>query len=153
MQWISVLVAPLSAPTWSSAGTRGCKGPTSQTESDPRRAGSRFRSHDNPIAKRDRGFQAAGPALQILQLNVEGLLAAKRGVISSIAERQNRKLTLSVSRRCMSRMTRPASSTSKALTLCPVPCTPNMPGNLCPQQRDRGSTRSVHPALRCCTSW
>ena len=44
--------------------------------------------HDNPIDKLDRGFQAVGPALQILQLNVEGLSAAKRGVVSSIAERQ-----------------------------------------------------------------
>ena len=33
-------------------------------------------------------FLAIGPALQIMQLNVEGLSAAKREVISSIAERQ-----------------------------------------------------------------
>jgi len=33
-------------------------------------------------------FLAIGPALQIMQLNVEGLSAAKREVISSTAERQ-----------------------------------------------------------------
>ena len=33
-------------------------------------------------------FLAISPALQIMQLNVEGLSAAKREVISSIAERQ-----------------------------------------------------------------
>ena len=33
-------------------------------------------------------FLAIGPVLQIMQLNVEGLSAAKREVISSIAERQ-----------------------------------------------------------------
>jgi len=33
-------------------------------------------------------FLAIGPALRIMQLNVEGLSAAKREVISSIAERQ-----------------------------------------------------------------
>jgi len=37
-------------------------------------------------------FLAIGPALQIMQLNVEGLSAAKREVISSIAERQKIRL-------------------------------------------------------------
>ena len=34
-------------------------------------------------------FLAIGPALRIMQLNAEGLSAAKREVISSIAERQH----------------------------------------------------------------
>ena len=36
----------------------------------------------------DHDFQAIGPALRILQLNVEGLSAAKRSVISSIADKE-----------------------------------------------------------------
>ena len=42
---------------------------------------------DNP-SDLDHDFKPVGLALRILQLNVEGLSAAKRGVISSIAERQ-----------------------------------------------------------------
>ena len=34
----------------------------------------------------DLGFQAVGPALHIMQLNVEGLSAAKRHIIESLAE-------------------------------------------------------------------
>ena len=34
----------------------------------------------------DLGFQAVGPALHIMQINVEGLSAAKRHVIQSLAE-------------------------------------------------------------------
>lgn len=44
--------------------------------------------NDDDPSDLDRDFQAVGPALRILQLNAEGLSAAKRGVISSIAERQ-----------------------------------------------------------------
>ena len=36
----------------------------------------------------DHDFQAIGPALRILQLNVEGLSAAKRSVISRIRQQQ-----------------------------------------------------------------
>jgi len=38
---------------------------------------------------RDDDFLAVGPALRILQLNVEGLSAAKRSVIRTIADRHN----------------------------------------------------------------
>ena len=55
----------------------------SQGEIDP---GSHI--YDNPNDTPDRGFQAIGPALRILQLNVEGMSAAKRGIISTIADRQ-----------------------------------------------------------------
>ena len=44
--------------------------------------GSHF--HDDPD-KLDQHFLALGPALRIVQLNVEGLSAAKRDVISKIA--------------------------------------------------------------------
>jgi len=40
----------------------------------------------NPSDNADLGFQAVGPALHIMQLNVEGLSAAKRCVIQSLAE-------------------------------------------------------------------
>jgi len=36
----------------------------------------------------DRDFQVVGPALRILQINVEGLSAAKRSVIRSIADKE-----------------------------------------------------------------
>jgi len=34
-------------------------------------------------------FLAVGPAVRILQLNIEGLLAAKHSIISTIADRQH----------------------------------------------------------------
>jgi len=40
----------------------------------------------NPSDDTDLGFQAIGPALRIMQLNVEGLSAAKRNVIQSLAD-------------------------------------------------------------------
>ena len=40
----------------------------------------------NPSDNADLGFQAVGPALRIIQLNVEGLSAAKRHIIQSLAE-------------------------------------------------------------------
>jgi len=40
----------------------------------------------NPSDNADLGFQAIGPALRIMQLNVEGLSAAKRRIIQSLAE-------------------------------------------------------------------
>jgi len=49
--------------------------------------GSHLPDNDNPTDL-DHNFQAVGPALRILQLNVEGLSAAKRGIISSIADGQ-----------------------------------------------------------------
>ena len=36
------------------------------------------KARKNPSDNADRGFQAVGPALRIMQLNVEGLSAAKR---------------------------------------------------------------------------
>ena len=47
-----------------------------------------------PSAKKDphvpdRNFQVVGPALRILQLNVEGLSATKRSVINVIADKQD----------------------------------------------------------------
>ena len=53
-------------------------------EMDP---GLHLPNNDNPTDM-DQDFQAIGPALRILQLNVEGLSAAKRSVISPIADRQ-----------------------------------------------------------------
>jgi len=52
---------------------------------NPRWYGSRP-GHD--LHRTDHDFQAIGPALRILQLNVEGLSAAKQSVISSIADRE-----------------------------------------------------------------
>ena len=49
---------------------------------------SKHQIHEDNPPDLDRGFQDIGPALRILQLNVEGLSAAKRDLISSIAERQ-----------------------------------------------------------------
>jgi len=40
----------------------------------------------NPSDNADLGFQAVGPALRIMQLNVEGLSAAKRHIIQTLAE-------------------------------------------------------------------
>ena len=40
----------------------------------------------NPSDNADMGFQAVGPALRIMQLNFEGLSAAKRHIIVSLAE-------------------------------------------------------------------
>ena len=40
----------------------------------------------NPSDNADLGFQAVGSALRIMQLNVEGLSAAKRHIIESLAE-------------------------------------------------------------------
>jgi len=40
----------------------------------------------NPSDNADLGFQAVGPALRVMQLNVEGLSAAKRRIIQSLAE-------------------------------------------------------------------
>ena len=54
-------------------------------------------------------FLAIGLALRIMQLNVEGLSAAKREVISSIAERQLRLMS-SAWKKLMSMSTRPTVS-------------------------------------------
>jgi len=40
----------------------------------------------NPSDNANLGFQAVGPALRIMQLNVERLSAAKRRIIQSLAE-------------------------------------------------------------------
>ena len=40
----------------------------------------------NPSNNADLGFQAVGPALRIMQLNVEGLSTAKRRIMQSLAE-------------------------------------------------------------------
>jgi len=44
------------------------------------------KARKNPSDNADLGFQAVGPALRIMQLNVEGLSAAKRRIIESLAE-------------------------------------------------------------------
>ena len=44
------------------------------------------KARKNPSDNADLGFQAIGPALRIMQLNVEGLSAAKRHIIASLAE-------------------------------------------------------------------
>jgi len=44
------------------------------------------KARKNPSDNADLGFQAIGPALCIMQLNVEGLSAAKRHIIQSLAE-------------------------------------------------------------------
>ena len=44
------------------------------------------KARKNPSDNADLGFQAVGPALRIMQLNVEGLSAAKRHIIESLAE-------------------------------------------------------------------
>ena len=62
-------------------------GPTSQAESKVMDPGSDPLTNDNPTDT-DNDFQVVGPALRILQLNVEGLSAAKRDVISSIAGKE-----------------------------------------------------------------
>jgi len=49
--------------------------------------GQRPRKPPSNVADHD--FQAVGPALRILQLNVEGLSPAKRGIIQSLAEKHH----------------------------------------------------------------
>ena len=44
--------------------------------------------NDSPVDPPDHGFQVVGPALRILQLNVEGMSAAKRDLISNIADKE-----------------------------------------------------------------
>ena len=44
------------------------------------------KARKNPSDNADLGFQAVGPALRIMQFNVEGLSAAKRPIIQSLAE-------------------------------------------------------------------
>ena len=44
------------------------------------------KARKNPSDNADLDFQAVGPALRIMQLNVEGLSAAKRHIIESLAE-------------------------------------------------------------------
>jgi len=44
------------------------------------------KARKNPSDNADLGFQAVGPALPIMQLNVEGLSAAKRHMIESLAD-------------------------------------------------------------------
>ena len=44
------------------------------------------KARKNPSDNADLGFQAVGPALCIMQLNVEGLSAAKCHIIESLAE-------------------------------------------------------------------
>ena len=44
------------------------------------------KARKNPSDNADLGFQAVGPALRIMQFNVEGLSAAKRHIIQSLAE-------------------------------------------------------------------
>jgi len=39
-----------------------------------------YKARKNPSDNADLGFQAVGPALRIMQLNVEGLSAAKRHI-------------------------------------------------------------------------
>ena len=44
------------------------------------------KARKNPSDNADLGFQAVGPALRIMQLNDEGLSAAKCHIIESLAE-------------------------------------------------------------------
>jgi len=44
------------------------------------------KARKNPSDNADLGFQAMGPALRIMQLNVEGLSAAKRHIIESLIQ-------------------------------------------------------------------
>ena len=46
----------------------------------------RHKASKNPSDNADLGFQGLGPALHIMQLNIEGLSAAKRHIIESLAE-------------------------------------------------------------------
>ena len=43
----------------------------------------------DPIDNADLNFQVVGPALYIMQLNIEGLSAAKCSVIQSLAEKHH----------------------------------------------------------------
>ena len=53
------------------------------------------KARKNPSDNADLGFQAVGPALRIMQLNVEGLSAAKRHIIDPLLNIQN-NLTLEI---------------------------------------------------------
>ena len=44
-----------------------------------------YKARKNPSDNANLGFQAIGSALRIMQLNVEGLSAAKRHIIESLA--------------------------------------------------------------------
>ena len=82
-QWvegISVRVAhPVSTP-------RGklMMPPADRIHSDPGQGARKV-----PSDTADLNFQAVGPALRILQLNVEGLSAAKRSIIQTLAKRHH----------------------------------------------------------------
>ena len=82
------LCAPESVCTWTRAR---CGFRCSQCYHQPNRIRRLWipvsHHNDDDPSDLDRDFQAVGPALHILQLNVEQLSAAKRGVTSSIAER------------------------------------------------------------------
>jgi len=67
------------------------------------------KARKNPSDKADLGFQAIGPAVRIMQLNVEGLSAAKRRIIQSLAEihhllktHRKRRMTRSIAPRGLS---------------------------------------------------
>ena len=64
--------------------------PASTSANTPDKGNQRFhpghKASKNPSDNVDLGFQAVGPALRFMQLNVEGLSAAKRHIIQSLAE-------------------------------------------------------------------
>jgi len=47
------------------------------------------KARKNPSDNADLGLQAVGPALRIMQLNIEGLSSAKRHIIQSLPEIHN----------------------------------------------------------------
>ena len=62
---------------------------TKDSTCGPNPYGSRHKARKNPSDNADLGFQAVGPALHIMQLNVEGLSAAKRHIFYAYEKKKN----------------------------------------------------------------
>jgi len=81
-----VICIPIALPASTSANTPASREkpkipPVDRILMDPS-----HKARKNPSDNADLGFQAVGLALHIMQLNVEGLSAAKRHIIQSVAE-------------------------------------------------------------------
>jgi len=82
------------------------------------------KARKNPSDNADLGFQAIGPALRIIQLNVEGLSAAN---VTSYSHWQRSITLMSFAfRRNTSMTTSPTASQSQVLTSSATHSMPNM---------------------------
>ena len=88
------------------------------------------KARKNPSDNADLGFQAVSLALRIMQLNVEGLSAAKRRIIQSLAEIHHIDVI------CLQETTTsPTTSQSQVSTSSATHSMPNMELHICSQRR------------------